>query len=164
MDGTYKTEAQKDGTTRRIYVPRSDEEIRKFEALVKRAMGFSEDRGDQVSVMSMAFSDDSLTEAPGEKNKSDWKEVLRALGDHKKTLLNGFLVILVFLLVVRPLIKSMKKMPLELGTPNPELTAGRVPIGQISESIGMPSRDRVLALSKENPEKAVRVIKGWVSE
>lgn len=164
MDGHYKTEAQKDGTMKRTYVPRSDEEIRKFEALVKRAMGFSEDRGDQVSVMSMAFSDDSLTETPGEKTKSDWKEVLRALGDYKRTFLNGFLVILVFLLVVRPLIRSMKKMPLELGTANQELTAGRVPVGQISESVGMPSRDRVLALSKENPEKAVRVIKGWVSE
>ena len=164
MDGTYKTEPQKDGTVRRIYVPRSDEEIRKFEALVKRAMGFSEDRGDQVSVISMAFSDDSLPEAPGERSRGDWKEVVRVLGDHKRTFLNGFLVILVFLLVVRPLIRSMKKMPLELGAPNQELTAGRVPIGQISESIGMPSRDRVLALSKENPDKAVRVIKGWVSE
>jgi flagellar M-ring protein FliF len=51
VDGTYKV--AEDGT--KTYQPRAAEEIAKLEDLVKKAVGFSKDRGDEVRVENMQF-------------------------------------------------------------------------------------------------------------
>jgi flagellar M-ring protein FliF len=163
IDGSYKVEKQKDGTTKRMYVPRNEEEIKKFEALVKRAMGFNEDREDQVSVISMPFFDDFPDEARVEA-KSAWEEVLRVVGDYKRGILNLVLVIMVFLIIVRPLVRSMKGVAQGVSRGTRELPAGKGPYTPLGEPTGMTPRDRVLAISRENPDKTARVIKGWIGE
>jgi flagellar M-ring protein FliF len=56
IDGTYT----KDKTGKEIYNPRSKEEINKFLELVKSAVGFKEDRGDSITVVSMKFADSQV--------------------------------------------------------------------------------------------------------
>ncbi|MBN8554430.1 MAG: flagellar M-ring protein FliF [Deltaproteobacteria bacterium] len=63
VDGTYK--AAEDGT--KTYQPRPAEEIAKLEELVKKAVGFNKDRGDEVRIENMQFQrlelDDKAQEA-----------------------------------------------------------------------------------------------------
>lgn len=52
VDGAYtKTD---EGST--VYMPRSQQELDKIEALVKTAMGFDEERGDQIEVVNLQFA------------------------------------------------------------------------------------------------------------
>ena len=51
IDGIYESAA--DGTD--TYTPRSDDELQKISALVKSAIGYNEERGDQVEIVNMPF-------------------------------------------------------------------------------------------------------------
>jgi flagellar M-ring protein FliF len=163
IDGTYAQEKGADGKTKKTYVARTGEELKKFENLVKGAMGYSEDREDLVSIMSMPFSNETLAEGEPER-ASLWKGALETLASFKKTFLNGFLVLLVFFTIVRPLIKGLRKVAVIQGPRAVEnaLTGEAYP--QIP-AVGSPGpKDRVLAISKENPDRAFQLIKGWMSE
>ena len=55
VDGSYETVQEGEGKTTEKYVPRSEEEMAKFKALVEKAMGFSKIRGDQLEVVNLPF-------------------------------------------------------------------------------------------------------------
>ncbi len=105
IDGTYSA-PDKDGKT--AYAPRSPEEIKKLEDLVKSAIGFDEKRGDSVKLENMQFARDE--EAAPEKalplglNKDD-------LGKMLETVILGLVAILFILLVVRPLTTKVMAAP-----------------------------------------------------
>jgi flagellar M-ring protein FliF len=163
IDGTYAQEKSADGKTKKTYVARSGDELKKFENLVKGAMGYSEDREDLVSIMSMPFSNESLVEGEAE-SASLWKGTLETLASYKKTFLNGFLVLLVFFTIVRPLIKSLRKAVVVQGPRAAETALTGEAYPQLPAAGGAGPKDRVLAISKENPDKAFQLIKGWMSE
>ncbi len=52
VDGTY---AAVQGSTEKKYAPRTEDEVRQFEDMVKKAVGFSADRGDEVKVVNLPF-------------------------------------------------------------------------------------------------------------
>lgn len=55
LDGTYEVVKGADGGSERQYVPRSSEELDKLIALVKGAVGFSEERNDILEVANIPF-------------------------------------------------------------------------------------------------------------
>ncbi len=59
IDGIYQT--AEDG--KQTYQPRSAEDIAKFEEIVKKAVGFNKDRGDQVKVENMQFQKMEMSDA-----------------------------------------------------------------------------------------------------
>lgn len=85
--------------------------MKTFEDLVKNAMGFNEDREDQVSVQSVPFKAAMAMEemTPMDGGKSG---VSRLLDQYGRTIFNLILILCAFFLVVRPLIRSVK----EIGT------------------------------------------------
>ncbi|MBE9574814.1 MAG: flagellar M-ring protein FliF [Proteobacteria bacterium] len=163
IDGTYTVETLPDGTTKKTYIPRSEEELTKFEDLVKRAMGYSQDREDQISLNSMSFSGSVSTDALAESAGSKF-DIVKLVGNHKRTIVNLLLVFLVFFLVIRPLLKGLRKMTEEGMSETAELPAGTRGYARIPESPGLGQKERALELSKSNPEKAEQLIKGWVAE
>ena len=164
IDGTYRVEKLEDGTIKRDYIPRSGAELRKFEDIVKGAMGYSEDREDQVSVSSMPFSEAISidTEIEGEVQGFG---ILELLKNYRKTIVNLLLVVLVFFLVVRPLLKSVKKMAREpvLGRKElPPVAKGYT--AQIPESDEASPKEKALELSRRSPETTEQVVRGWLGE
>lgn len=165
IDGTYKVEKLKDGTIKKNYIPRSGEELKKFEEIVKRAMGYNEDREDQVSVSSMPFSEaisipiDAKSEKGGRAS-----DILRLVGTYKKTLVNLMLVVMVFFFIVRPLLKSIKKVSKETILERKELPGASKEYAQIPESRGITSKEKVLEVSNKSPQTTEQVIKGWIGE
>lgn len=96
MDGLYK--ADEDGNN--VYAPRSAEELKQFETLVKSAIGFDEKRGDSVQVVNMPFADggkDMFAESPFDWLKRDLSGIIQ-------TLVMGGVAALVVLLIIRPLV------------------------------------------------------------
>jgi flagellar M-ring protein FliF len=163
IDGTYKTEKSGDGERKQSYVARSEEELKKFENLVKGAIGFSEDREDLVSIMSMPFSHETAPEETPQ-SVSIWDGLLEAVASYKKTLLNVFLVLLVFFLVVRPLIKSLRRVAFEQASQGRQILVGGESYAQLPSGENLGPKEKILAVSKRNPDKAVQLIKGWIGE
>ncbi len=99
VDGNYT--AQEDGTQK--YDPRAAEDLKKFEDLVKQAVGYDENRGDRVKVENLQFKRFDATDVDQEKfvqatNATRWNLFLM---DHGKTV--GLVVVLgiIFILLVR---------------------------------------------------------------
>jgi flagellar M-ring protein FliF len=162
IDGTYQSEKLEDGSIRKTYVPRSDAELRTFQDIVRKAMGYSEDREDQVSVSSIPFSEAMEMESPAELKDGPF-EIPEVFMAYKKTIINLFLVTLVFFLVVRPLLKGLRRVSEETTLRVGELSAGGGQ-AQIPETGEGGRKDRVLEISNNKPEKTQQLLKGWINE
>jgi flagellar M-ring protein FliF len=161
VDGTYEVVTAEDGAETKKYVPRSPEELQEFEEIVKRAMGFDGDRGDQVYVSSLSLSmSPGLTQASAEKG-IDWLGFGRR---YLKTGLNLVLIILVFLFVVRPLVKSVKRIGTGLGGQR------QLPVSQGGGEAGtlpepqMDIRQKTAMLAKNNTGQTEQLLRGWLNE
>ena len=106
VDGTYQqvqAEGQEDpGPT---YIPRSTEEMAKLENLVKRAVNFDAQRGDQVEIANIAFDHAALGGDPAAVSESGWISRIKSLGAVLKYALVAFFILLAFMFVVRPLVQ-----------------------------------------------------------
>lgn len=161
IDGTYKTETLEDGTTQRTYTPRTEEELRKFEEIVKRAMGFNEDREDKVSVSSIPFTE--VIPGGATPLEEGGLDILGVIGNYRKTIVNLVLVVLVFFLIVRPLLKSLRQVSRE-ATPQRKELAGGEEIAQIPAANEANQKEEVLKITKEDPDKTDQLLKGWIGE
>jgi flagellar M-ring protein FliF len=164
IDGIYEFEKLKDGKTKRKYIPRTEQELKKFEEIVKKAMGYNEDREDQVTVSSISFSETSTMDneaaiAPGKLDL-----ILQIVKSYKKTIVNLILVAMVFLFIVKPLLKSMKTITKEAVFTNKDLTAVSEEYAQLPGTKGMDRKSQVVEITQKNPEKAQQLIKGWIGE
>lgn len=168
VDGTY----QKDENGNPVYVPRSEDEIRRIRQLVAGAVGYDSARGDVIEVSSVAFSamDQELP-----RNIADViTDYTLRLG---KPFLNAFLIFLFLILVVRPVVMALIRPKVE---------------GEMIEGLeGLPASDERLALidsdseavealamlekiedikahavqlSEQNMDQALGIIRSWMKE
>lgn len=165
LDGKYVS-AEENGQVSRQYVPRTAEELTQFTKIVKNAMGYSDDREDQLSVESFPFSEMQNLQLENPEGL-DWVRLLR---HHGRSALNVFLVLLVFFFVVRPLLKTMRNLKPEGGAP--ALADGehdRAMIGN-EQREALPAPDRLSPrqqaadLAQNDIEKSAGLIKGWLNE
>jgi flagellar M-ring protein FliF len=160
VDGTYETITAEDGTETKKYIPRTKQELEEFEKIVKRAMGFDADRADQVYVSSLPLS---MTDGPSfEEPGMDWLALMR---QYARTVLNLVLVFLVFVFVVRPLLKSVKTM-----NTAPQITKELPGIDDETETAQLPDkpesnmRETTMKLAQENSERTEQLVRGWLHE
>jgi len=119
VDGIYQKDAQGAVT----YAPRPEEQLAQIGALVRSAIGFTKDRGDQVQVVNLRFAE---TEAPAlaDGAPQGWLDSFMSMSkDDYFTIAEltaiALISLLVLLMVVRPLVRRIV-------TPEqnaPELTA-----------------------------------------
>lgn len=105
IDGTYKVEKAKDGNEVRKYVPRTDEEMKKYKNLIERAVGFNEDRGDSIEVVNIQFKEVEVEEysfMDKTFNFVDWQATI-------KYFILGFLFIIFIFVALKPMIKILSK-------------------------------------------------------
>ncbi|MDY6851087.1 MAG: flagellar basal-body MS-ring/collar protein FliF [Thermodesulfobacteriota bacterium] len=162
VDGTYK-ETEKDGETVQTFVPRGQAELAKLENLVRNAVGFVEERGDTVAVTSVPFF------LAQDEEGLDWMatiwDYLRQLG---RPALNILLIVLFFLLVVRPFMAWLQREAKVELPPPPEKEAlaeaeeKTLPGPKVED--GKLTRDQVMALAQQDPDRTVNLIRRWVDE
>ncbi|MGZ8363546.1 MAG: flagellar basal-body MS-ring/collar protein FliF [Caulobacteraceae bacterium] len=103
VDGVT-TEGKKGATT---YAPRSPEEMKRIESLVRSAVGFDQSRGDQVTVVNVRFDRDAVTDAGTKAGNPlfdfDKNDLMRG-GELIVLLAVGLLMIF---FVARPLLKGI---------------------------------------------------------
>ena len=79
--------------------------MKQFEDIVIKAMGYNEERSDQVSMECFPFA--SIAEIEPEPAVTGFKMVQKEYG---RTIANLLLVILLFLFVIRPIIKTVREI------------------------------------------------------
>lgn len=99
VDGIATTVVNPDGTRETKYQPRSAEELKKYEDLVKNAIGFNSARGDSVRIENLQFQPEDFSEADQILTTLERKKLIHALF---KWALLGFSLALFFFIVVRP--------------------------------------------------------------
>lgn len=99
VDGVMKTTTKEDGTSETQYVPRTAEELQKYEALIKSTIGFNQNRGDSVKIENMQFQPEDFSESEKLLTNLERRKLLHALF---KWALLGFSLALFFFIVVRP--------------------------------------------------------------
>lgn len=103
VDGNYEYRTDDSGNRNRVYVPRSEDEMKQFQDIVIKAMGYNEERSDQVSMECFPFA--SIGDMDQEPVPTGWKAYQKEYGRMAANLL---LVIVLFLLVIRPIIKTVR--------------------------------------------------------
>ncbi len=119
IDGSYEYQTDENGNTKRIYVPRPADEMKQFQDIVVKAMGYNEERNDQVSMECFPFA--SIGDlATGEPKLTGWKMVQQEYG---RLIANLLLVLVLFLFVIRPIVKTVRDIKVTVeqeALPSPE--------------------------------------------
>lgn len=119
IDGKYELQTDDKGNTKRVYMPRSAEEMTQFQSIVSRAMGYNEERNDQVSMECFPFA--SIGDMHGTQEKlTGWRMVQK---EHGRLIANLLLVFVLFLFIIRPIIKTVRDIKITVeqeALPSPE--------------------------------------------
>lgn len=181
VDGTY---AQND-KGEQVYTPRSAEELKQLESLVKSAVGYDEKRGDTVEVVNMRFSPNSMeteSDSPFEWLKQDMHNIVQ-------TLVLGGVAILAILLIIRPLVNraieasgagaqagaeggaamlggpslsGAARLSDHSGGEEGEEDDSMIDIDRINGKVRSSSFRKINEIIEKHPEEALNVIRQWV--
>lgn len=150
VDGTYRQEKEK-----RVYVARTQEDVKKYEEIVKAAIGFNKDRGDSVIIENVAF-ESALDEFPPEK--TDYVALLLTVLKYAVPLIAAALLIL---FVIKPLLRTLK-VPPRAPAPEPvRVPAEKLEVKPAQEEI---VKTQVLDFVTRDPRQTAMILKEWLSE
>ena len=178
IDGIYEKNEEGDI----VYRPRSDEEMKKFEELVKSALGYNAERGDMVEVTNLQFVN-------GQMIKPDKKVETLIMGFTKDEIIRisegigvALVAILVILLVIRPLINNAFDMSNNdsdtrlLGQnaeednlllsnfldEDHEDVSDMINMNKVNGRVKASSIKRINDIVEKNPDTAVNIVRGWL--
>ncbi len=153
VDGTYLKD-EKSGKMK--YVARTEEDLKSYEEIIKKAIGYSEERGDEVKVINMAFhAQPEVIETP---EQVDYTRYIIPAARYGTILI---LSILVLLFLIRPLLAYLKQQT----TPPPSSPSQTL----TPELEGNPApreipRDEIVEWARNNPQQAATLIKKWTGD
>lgn len=174
LDGKYEEAKDDKGIPVKKFVSRPQQEMDQFMAIVKKSMGFNEDRGDQVSVESLPFSsvDDTVPDTRF--------DIAKIRKDYGNIIANILLVLAIFIFIVRPIAKTIKEIKTvvhepALPPPAPEPETGEETetrlIDEVEEEIvhlpapeEMEPKDRAHELALKDHDRTASIIRGWLNE
>jgi flagellar M-ring protein FliF len=165
VDGKYESKPGADGKPKQTYVARSAEEMKSLEELVKKAVGYNETRGDQITVSNIPFvSDIGGSEMVKAENK-----YLQLLKSNQRLILNIGLVLLVLLFVIRPFMRKfrqvadeVRQIPAPVTGPSIEQQISELLLEKPMDHVSM--RRKSTALVRHDPDKATEIIRQWLRD
>jgi flagellar M-ring protein FliF len=166
VDGTYQRVEKAAGQFEWKYIPRSADEMQKFENIVKRAVNFNADRGDEVEIVNIPFEKTlvSLNTEPPVEDK--WMNLLKKYQPYLKYGFLSFFLFLSFLFFVRPLVRWLTEYSfgdLEMFKQLPR-TVGELQGDLDSSAQRLTFRDQASQLIASDSEASMGVMRDWIKE
>jgi len=192
VNGRFTKKKDKNGKDQFVYQPRNEDELNQIAALVKSAVGYSEERGDVVEVKNMKFADTQIT-----KDQEFFSDTIR-FDMWGKLISYGLLAIgllLAFFLLKGMLKTSVAQLALPgislAGQENTLLAGGEGAKASLPEAkkqeqeeeipedfymkklspearAKMKAHDRmtseVIKFAEENPENATKLLRSWITQ
>lgn len=163
VDGSYKEVVDTEsGETTSEYVPRAEAEMSKLVESIKKAVGFSEARGDQIEVVNHPFEPSAL-EAEDQSTINAVEDFLITWGGYLKPLVFLLLGLSVLMLVVKPLVKNLVTPPAAPSAALPQGLPATVRELEVQEVVVTPEQQAV-QLAIANPQAAAFVIREWIKD
>lgn len=169
VDGTYEAPKAAEGETAgkpagevvKKYIPRSEEDLKRIEDIVKKAMGYSTDRQDQVQVVNVQFG--LGPEEPATATVEAVAETTQPWMPYMRYGVGALLFLLILFFVVRPLIAMLGVSAVEATTA--EATAPALPasVSAVEASLeSSASRAQIVDMARKNPDGTAVVVKQWL--
>ncbi len=166
VDGTYKRIESSGEEVGYQYVARTPEEMKKFESIVKRAVNFDPQRGDQVDIVNIPFETTRLAAAEPQIVENDWMDLLKKYQPYLKYGFLSLFLILSFLFFVKPLVRWLteysfgdmqmfKQLPKTVGELEGEFNP---------EANQLIFRDQASELIASDKEASLGVMREWIKE
>ena len=164
VDGTYKRIEKKRGKVEWEYVPRSAEEMTKFENIVKRAVNFDSSRGDEVDIVNIPFETTILEDEEAPVPEPGWLEILKKYQSYMKYGFLSLFLILSFMFFVKPLVRwlteySFKDMQMFNQLPK---TVGELESEFDPSAKNLMFRDQASQLITSDKDASVGVMREWI--
>lgn len=165
VDGSY---AAVQGSKTKKYTPRPADEMKRYEDLVKNAVGFSQERGDEVRVVNMPF-ETAPQEDLTEPSRDYWPILLSAARFAGPII--AFL--LIFMFVLKPLTKQLLSAPVVVGRSLAQISPQSLPqsVSEFEKRLEAPNQPKAITMAddvrdwaKKNPDRAASLIKSWTEE
>jgi flagellar M-ring protein FliF len=166
VDGTYKRIEKNRGNIEWEYVPRTTEEMTKFENIVKRAVNLDSSRGDEVDIVNIPFETTKLAEEETPVPEPGWLEVLKKYQPYMKYGFLSLFLILSFMFFVKPLVhwlteysfgdmQMFKQLPKTVG----ELESEFDPAAK-----NLMFKDQATQLIASDQEASLGVMRDWIKD
>ena len=168
VDGTYEMPKVAEGETAekpagdvvKKYIPRSEEDMKRIEDIVKKAMGYSSERQDQVQVVNVqfGFGPEEPVAGAGVEAVAD---APKAWMPYVRYGVGALLFLMILFFVVRPLIAMLGAPSVEAAEASaPALPA---PVSAVEASLETSAnRAQILDMAKKNPDGTAVVVKQWL--
>jgi len=166
VDGTYEKVVDKEGNSTLKYHPRGDQEMQRFEKIVKNAIGYSEDRGDQVEVVSTSFALSNVPE-PKADPMDKWRELVERLA---MPLIYLLIAVAFLLFVVRPFFRllTVKQVEAQRAAEMAERSAHELVAGDEEDLSliprGLSEQEKIFRLAQSDPARAADLVRRWLRE
>lgn len=108
VDGKYETVTVGKGDKQKEkvnYLPRSPEEMKQLESIVKRAVNFDDTRGDKVQVENIAFNTQPLDTVADVAGSGRLMQQIRPFISYLKYIAAAIFVLFTFMFVIKPLMR-----------------------------------------------------------
>lgn len=166
INGTYKIVDEGKKTEELKYFPRTQEEMAKFEGIVKRAVNFDASKGDEIEIVNIPFETAKLPFSDTEEEiiESGWLSLLKEYSSYIKY---GFLVMFAlfsFIFIVRPLIQWFTTSSVsDFGLLNQlPKTVDEVERGYGGELNSLPFKNKALQMIENEKERSAEVMQDWL--
>jgi flagellar M-ring protein FliF len=166
VDGIYEMAAPSEAgkarsDTAKKYMARPEEDMKRIEEIVKKAMGYSAERQDQVQVTNVQF--DIATEEPPAQGIEAAAEPASSFTPYIRYGVGGGLFLLILFMVVRPLMAMLGTAGSSTGSSaegaTPPLPAS---VSQIEASLTGKPRSQIVDMARGNPDTTALVVKQWL--
>lgn len=165
VDGIYEVAKAADGAEKtestRKYIPRSEEELKRIEDIVKKAMGFSAERQDQVQVVNVQFGTDPEEQSVGGAEATS--EGMRAWLPYLRYGVAMLLFGVIFLFIVRPLMGMLAESS-KAESAETEASVSALPsaVGADAALPNAQDRAQIIEMARKNPDTTAVVVKQWL--
>lgn len=168
VDGTYKSEKAGRGQEELKYLPRTQDEMKQFGDIVKRAVNFDAARGDEIKVANIPFETAKVNFPQGEEAVAEagWLLMLKQYSSHIKYGLLTIFLLFSFIFVVRPLVQWLTSSSIGEG-----VLLGQLPktIEEVEREYGgglnnLPFKNRALQMISNDKERSAEVMRDWLKE
>lgn len=182
VDGVLQNTTKEDGTVETKWIERGQDELKKYETLVKSAIGFNTQRGDSVKIENIQFIAEDFSEADRLLTSLERRKLMYALF---KWILLGFSLGLFFFIVVRPFMqwitdsfqesvedmlpRTIEELE-ELQSVDNTLPGMSSALPVLEESIDPDKaesellKDRIISIMEQDNEKASNAFSMWVAK
>ncbi len=140
------------------YKPRTEDEMAQINKLVREAMGFTETRGDTVTVANTAFlvpDAETLEPVPVWKQPGTWT-LAQELAKH---LLIAAVVLFLFIKVLRPMFRTALTPPPGMQALPPGVMPGMIGAASTHQA----SLDSAKQLARQEPKLVANIVRTWVA-